>query len=121
MLAQSLILLTIAAHDLALALLQGYADVERRVQAGIVALKHHVRLTMANDSAVVARGGETAAHAQVVDGVEHIGLALSVVADKAIQLGREVQSGLTDVLVIDYGGSIQCHDAKVLLFPDLHS
>ena len=112
MLAQALVFLAVAAHHLALAALQGDADFQRRLLTGVTALEHHVRLAMAYDRAVVACRGKTAAHAQVIDGIEHVGLALPVVADQAVQLGRELQPRLGDVLVVDYGGRIQCHDVQ---------
>ena len=115
-LTQPLVLLAVAAHDLTLAALQGDADFQWCFLAGVAALKHHVGLAVADDCTVVARRGKTAAHAHVVDGVEHVGLALPVVANQAIQLGRELQPRLGDVLVVDYGGRVEYHSAKVLSF-----
>ena len=71
---------------------------------------------MTDDRAVVARGGMAAAHAQIVNCIKHVGLTLPVVADQAVELGGELQPRLGDVLVIDYGGGVQCHGAKVVLF-----
>ena len=86
-LAQPLVLLAITAHHLALAALQGDADFQWRLLADVTALEHHVWLAVTYHRTVVAVGGIGAAHAQVVDRVEHVGLALPVVADEAVQLG----------------------------------
>ena len=120
-LAQPLILLAVVAHDLALAALQGDADFQRRLLAGVTALQHHVGLTVTDDRGVVACRGKAAAHAQVIDRVEHVGLALPVVADQAVQLGRELQSRLGNVLVVDYGGSVQCHRWATFYLPQCNS
>lgn len=39
---------------------------------------------------------------QIIDGVEKIGLALAIAAEKAVELGREVERRLTYVLEIEY-------------------
>ena len=74
---------------------------------------------MTDDGAIVACRGIGPAHAQVVDRIEHVGLALAVVADEAIQLGRELQPSLGDVLVVEYRNRIERHSAKLLLFAQL--
>jgi len=56
------------------------------------------------DAAAVA-----AAETQEMDGIQHIRLALAVVADEAIQVRREMQLSLRNVLIIKYGKVRQSH------------
>ena len=121
MLAQPLVLLAIAPHHFSFATLQGDADLKVSLASCVVALKHHVGLAVTDDRAIVTCRNKTAAHTQVIDGIEHIGLALPIVAYQAIELGREIQLRFGDVLVVDYGGCVQCHRAKVLLFTDFYA
>jgi hypothetical protein len=51
----------------------------------------------------------TAAETEEMDGIEHIRLSLTVAADETIQLWREVQLSLGDVLIIEYGKVCQSH------------
>jgi hypothetical protein len=57
---------------------------------------------MANDLRVESRLCRTA-KAQEVDGIEHVCLARPVLSYEAIDLGREVERGLRNILVIDDG------------------
>ena len=45
----------------------------------------------------------------LLNGIEHVRLALAVIAYEAIQFGREREVGLGDVLVIKDGYSLQNH------------
>ena len=64
---------------------------------------------MVDGGTVVVIARETLAVAQVVDSVEHVGFPHAIVADKAIDLGRELQLRLDDVLIIHYGKLFKSH------------
>ena len=55
----------------------------------------------------------TSAERKVIDRVEQIGLALAVVTDETVHFRRELQRGLTDVLIIKDGNTFQNHRCKV--------
>ena len=57
---------------------------------------------MIDGSVVLIAAGETLAVTQVIDGVEHIGLAHAIITYQAIHLRRETQLRLTNVLVVQY-------------------
>ena len=79
----------------------------------IVALEHHEGLAVANHAAVV-HSGKTAAVAQIVDGVEHVGFPLPVVANETVDAAREVEPRLGDVLKIEYGNMFEHHSGANL-------
>ena len=53
----------------------------------------------------ILSGLRRVAERQEVDGIEHVGLACSVVSDEAVYFGRQVECGLTDILVVYDGQS----------------
>jgi len=46
---------------------------------------------------------------QQVNGIQQIGFALSVLAEKAVELGRKLHGGFAYVLEIQYGYPMQVH------------
>ena len=64
---------------------------------------------MVDGGAVVVIARETLAVAQVVDSVEHVGLTHAIVANEAIDLGRELQLRLDDIFIIQYGKLFKSH------------
>jgi len=56
------------------------------------------------------------AERQVVDCVEHVGLACPVMSDEAVRLRRQFQTGLRNVLVVDKQQFFENHAAKVRFF-----
>lgn len=64
---------------------------------------------------VLIAASEALAVAQVIDGIEHIGLAHAIVANEAVHLGRKLQLRLGNVLIVQYCKLLQCHStAKVV-------
>jgi hypothetical protein len=55
---------------------------------------------------------ETLAVAQVIDSVQQVGFALTVQSDKTIDLVRETQVCLADILIIEYGKPFQYHEIR---------
>ena len=86
-----------------------------RLVGGISALEHKKLLAMTYHLRV--GGADTAAtERQIVYGVENIGLTHPIMADKTIYLRREVESDLTDVLIVQYGKFFECHCPKMRNF-----
>ncbi len=46
------------------------------------------------------------AETKEIDGIEHIRLARPVVADEAIDVGRETECGLSDILIVNDGKTL---------------
>ena len=96
-------------HHLLLPHLQSDVNVLLRpILVLVEALQRHELLPMPDaqhiDAAAVA-----AAETQEMDGIQHIRLALAVVTDEAIQVRREMQLSLRNVLIIKYGKVRQSH------------
>ena len=68
-------------------------------------MAHHLR---------VYRVGGALAERQVVDGIQQVGLAHAVLPDEAVHVGRELEVGLLDVLVVEYGESFQYHGLWII-------
>ena len=51
---------------------------------------------------IAATADAALAETQVVDGIEHIGLAHSIVAGETINLGRKLQIGFRNILIVQY-------------------
>ena len=67
-------------------------------------MAYHLRVGIA-DAASAER--------KIVYGIENIGLTHPIVADKTIYLRREVESDLTDVLIVQYGKFFEYHCLKM--------
>ena len=67
-------------------------------------MKYHLRVGIA-DAASAER--------KIVYGIENIGLTHTIVADKTIYLRLEVESDLTDVLIVQYGKFFEYHCPKM--------
>ena len=66
----------------------------------ISTLEHQEVLAVTDDGGVDGIGGGVA-EGEEVDGIEDIGLADAVAANHAVDLRREVEGGLPDVLIVD--------------------
>ncbi len=97
------------ANDLLLPHFQANVDVLLRAVLVLVkALQRH-ELLVVPDAQSIDAAAITAAETEKMDGIEHIRLSLTVAADETIQLWREVQLSLGDVLIIEYGKVCQSH------------
>ena len=103
MLGDATIGLLAASHNLLLPHLQAAMDVLRRTVFVLVEPLQGHKLLIVPHAQHVDAAAVAATETQEMDGVQHIRLALTVAADEAIQLGREVQFGLGNVLIIEYG------------------
>ena len=74
-----------------------------------VATVHEERLAAVPHALGVGQAESALAHRKVVDRVEQIRLAGPVVADHAVDLRRELDLGLADVLEVDQGKSLKVH------------
>ncbi len=72
----------------------------RRIVRKISALEHQEVLAVTDDGGVDGIGGGVA-EGEEVDGIEDVGLADAVAANHAVDLRREVERGLPDVLIVD--------------------
>ena len=100
-LAQALIFLAIALEGFALAFLVSHSYLYRVAVAQIVASEHHIVGIVVKHHLV----GEVAAafgEAEIVDGIEHIGFAHTIIAYEAIDVGREIQLTFSEILEIYY-------------------
>ena len=71
-----------------------------QIPINIIALQHHELLAVPDDQRVLGRVGGMA-EGEEVDGIEHIGLARPVLSDEAVDVWREVKTGLSNVLVVE--------------------
>ena len=103
MLTDPLILFVIATNALALSALHptGY-DVFLPDFVAIPPLHHQKVGLMANIVTICLIAGAFA-KGKKVDGVQHVGFAHPVGADETIDIGREAQFGLLNVLIIENG------------------
>ena len=83
-----------------------------RLVGGISALEHKELLAMAYHLRVGIADAATTER-KIVYGIENIGLTHPIVADKTIYLRREVESDLTDVLIVQYGKFFEYHCLKM--------
>ena len=96
-------------HYLSLPRLQTAVDVFRAAVLPLVSgLQHHELLSVAHRHAVLAREAALA-HRQEVDGIQHVGLPLTVVSDETIDARREVKICLGNVLIVKYGEPCEYH------------
>ena len=96
MLRQPLVFLLVALEMLLRAALHAAIDLNVVV---IAALQNKEFLFVADGERILGGVGRTAER-QEIDGVEHIRLARSVAAYKAVNLRRKLKCGLHDVLII---------------------
>ena len=101
MLRELLVFLVVTLEMLMAAALHARIDMLRRTVVGhVVALQYKEVLVVGDDDAVHI--GETRmAKRQIVHRIEQVGLAHAVTTNEAIDLWRQLQLGLPDVLVID--------------------
>lgn len=112
MLAQLAVFLAVAFHRLLLAFLDGARNVFLLAVAFIFALQQHELLAIAHR--VRVRTVESAlAEAQIVDSVKNIRLAHPVVAQQAVYLCRKLQRSLGNILVVQYGQTLEYHNANL--------
>ena len=98
-LAEPLIFLSPALECLAAPAGQAQRHFLGGVAAQIEAFGHGIVLAAAHEHGV-GHSRETLAEAQIEYGVEQIAFAHSVVAQKAVYLGREIERGLCDILEV---------------------
>ena len=51
--------------------------------------------------------------AEVVDGIEQIGLALAIEPDKAVEFIREAEGGFSDILIVEYADFLENHSLRL--------
>ena len=78
--------------------------------------QHEEVLVVADDLGINGRIGAVAER-QVIDGIQQIRLALAVMADKTVNLRRQLQRCLPDVLIVEDGYFLQYHECKITSFP----
>ena len=108
MLRQTFVFLLVALEVLLLSTLHTTGNDERSLLTPvsllfhILAFQHTERLVVSDDLRVDGVVGRTA-EGQIVDGIQDIGLAHTVAPDETIHLGRQLQLGLANVLIVQYG------------------
>ena len=95
---------------------EAYGNLLGGTLAGVAALEHG-KVVAATHQQPVGGTREAAAEAQVVDGVHHVALAHAVVAEEAVELGREGQVCRADVLEVGEGDFVKSHFAMALSAP----
>lgn len=109
MLRKLLIFFSVALEMLVLPTLHASIDILYAVILGrIVTLDHEEVLVMCNDMPVDI-GKTTVTEREIIYRVQDVGLALPVTADEAIDLGREVETRRTDILIVDDGNMLKYH------------
>ena len=107
---QLLVLLAVAAKLLLASFLERAYDTLGAICRRLaVATVHEERLAAVPHALGVGQAEGALAHRKVVDRVEQIRLAGPVVADHAVDLRRELDLGLADVLEVDQGKSLKVH------------
>ena len=102
MAAQQLILLAVAFHRLALAALNAHHNIFIFAAAAVATLQHHHVGIMVYHRGIAVPADAAFAEAQVVDSIENIRLAHTVIAGEAIDFWRKLQVCLCNVLIIQY-------------------
>ena len=100
MLAQPLILLAVALHLFA-SRLDSACHHLFFTQPCIVALQKH-RILAETYRRGVARRQSTFAVTQIVNGIEQVGFAHAIIAQKAVYLIRKGKTCLCDILIVEY-------------------
>jgi hypothetical protein len=60
--------------------------------------------------------GGTFAEREEVDGIQQVRLAHPILSDEAVHLGREVEFHLFQILIVQYGYTVQSHGLTLLFF-----
>ena len=81
----------------------------------VAAFKHEELLTVPDDLRVNGGAGRVTER-QEIDGIQHIGLANTVLTNQTVDFWRQFQGGCSDVLVIDDRQFLENHSAKVRIF-----
>ena len=103
MLRQSLVLLLVALEVLLGATLHATIDVVYvSIVVTIVALQHEELLAMGDHLRVDGIEG-TPAEREIIDGIKEVGLTHPIMADKTVDLGRQLQVATLDVFIVDDG------------------
>ena len=97
------------ANDLFLPHFQAAMDVLFRAVLVLVETLQRHELLAVPDAQGIDTAAITATETEDMDGIKHIRLSLTIAADEAIQLRREVQLRLGNVLIIEYGKVCQYH------------
>ena len=111
MVRQPWVRLLVALELLALAAWEGEKDGLGAVAKEVFALQHAEILASSEESFF---GGVdvTLAEREVIDGVEQIGLAHTIIAEEAVDLRRANDVSLPDVLIVQDGELVQYHTNK---------
>ena len=113
MVRQAGIFLLVALELLLLPPLHAAIDFLRRAVRRLVEALYHEEIGRVQDVLRINGIARTLAEGQVVDGIQQIGLAHAVLAEEAVQLGRERQLHLLQVLIIKDGYMLQYHSENV--------
>ena len=101
----------VALKLLALAAREGEKDGLGAVAKEIFTLQHAEILASPEES--LFGGVDVAlAEGEVIDGVEQIGLAHTIIAEEAVDLRRANDVGLPDILIVQDGELVQYHTNK---------
>ncbi len=101
MVGQAVVLLAAALEHLAPLAREGADDVLGAPLIGGVAAVEHEELLAVADVLRIGHRQRRLAHREVVNRIDHIGLARAVVAHEAIDAGRELELLLRDILKVD--------------------
>ena len=107
-LAEALIFLAVALERLAFALLISHSHLQRLAAAAIAPAQHHIVGSVIQHQ-LVAHVAAALHKAQIIYGVEHVGLAHAIIADKAIDVGRKIELTFNKILEIYYRDVLQIH------------
>ena len=109
MLREALIGLLIALEGLFLSAFHAAVDILFLPKVGLVESLHHKEVGLVAHHLRVDGVRSALAEREVVDGIEQIGLAHAVLPNKAVHIGRKLEVGLLDVLIVEYGEALQYH------------
>ena len=101
--------LLVALEYLLLAALHAAIDVLLIAIGRLVQSLHYEEVALVAHHLRVYRVGGALAERQVIDGIQQVGLAHAVLPDEAVHVGRKLEVGLLDVLIVEYGESFQNH------------
>lgn len=101
MLRQLLVLLVIATEVLVTATLHARIHMLAGSVVGLIVTLHDKEVLVVSDDHAVDIGKTRVTERQIVDRIKQIGLANAVAANQTVDLRRQLQLRLTDVLIID--------------------
>ena len=110
MVRQAAVLLLVALELLLLPALHAAIDFLRRTVRRLIEPLYHEEIGLVKDVLRVDGVARALTERQVVDGIQQIGLAHAVLPEKAVQLGRERQFHLLQVLIIKDRYTLQYHN-----------